>query len=830
MRTSKLFFSVCAVAIAVHCNAAEAQVAKASAAPSDNPARVEADEPTGSIQDIVVTAQKRSESVQKTPLAVSAFNSEALEQKQISGVAQLQFNVPSLVFAQLTGYSQLSLRGIGSDLTVTAGEPTVATFQDGVYLGQLFAQSVPSFDLERIEVLRGPQGTLYGRNSTGGTINYITKAPSQKFGANLALGYGSYNKVVVEGGLTGPLIQDVLAARITGKYEDRDGYRTNLFDGKKYDANRQYSVQGSLLFEPTSNLSLTLRGDLTRQTSSPVQQIISVLPSAAGISPSTPTGIFSLPGPVLAGLGPLFSAADLATIGNGSVANLYNLAQPSIATPDPSTSLNFANDFLPHSVVNLKGVSGTFVWGTDALTIKSITAYRYSDLSVQVDNDGTSAPIIYENPITQSSKQFTQEFNISGKAMDSRLDWLVGAYYFHDRGVLKADIFVPSLGDLIVASGSFGNQSAPVPLFTLSQPFIPNLLQLGSDPVLGTTLVTGTTQSIAFLGFGADQKSVSSAVFGQTTFSATDQLHLTVGLRYTKDTKEVFRQLHSNFVPTAALCDVSAKKSWDAFTGTAGLDYQFGNETMAYAKVSRGYKAGGFNPGECNGSFNPETIWAYEGGLKSTFADGQARVNLAGFYYNFNDIQFTTYIGNASTIRNAAKAKLYGLEAEYTIRPRALGGLQLDGSGSYIHSAYGSQLLQDPLGLATLDIKGNQLIRAPKWKLNLGAQYRAEIGGLGAVTLRGETSYTSTVFHDVFNGKAPSQSGTIQPSFWVSNARLIWQPEGDQFEVQAFIENIENNLYAYSRVSSATASTITGQFSPPRTFGIRVSMKLGSAQ
>jgi iron complex outermembrane recepter protein len=816
MSRSKLLASVCAIAFLGQVGSALAQAAAA-------------DESNG-LEEIIVTAQKRSESLQSTPLAVSAFTSEALEQKQISGVAQLQFNVPSLVFAQLTGYSQLSLRGIGSDLTVTAGEPTVATFQDGVYLGQLFAQSVPSFDLERIEVLRGPQGTLYGRNSTGGTINYITKAPSHNFGANFAVGYGSYNKVVVEGGVTGPIIKDTLSARISAKYEDRDGYRTNLFDGKKYDANRQYSVQGALLFEPTSDFSVTLRGDLTRQTSTPVQQLISVLPSAAGISPGTPVGIFSLPGPVLATLGPLFSAADLARIGNGTVAGLYGLSRPGVGGPDPSNSLSFANDFPGRTVVNLKGVSGTLVWGSDALTVKSITAYRYSDLSVRTDNDGTSAPILYEDPINQSSKQFTQEINISGKALDNRLDWLVGGYYFHDRGVLKADLFVPSLGELIVASGSFTNQSAPVPVFNLSQPFIPNLLQIISDPVLGRTLVSGTTQTIGFLGFGADQTSKSAALFGQTTFSITDKLHFTAGLRYTKDTKEVFRQLHSNFVPAAALCDVRSKKSWDAVTGTAGLDYKISDQTLAYAKVSRGYKAGGFNPGECSNSFNPETIWAYEGGLKSTFADGQARVNLAGFYYTFNNIQFTTYIGNASTIRNAANAKLYGLEAEYTIRPRALEGFQLDGSGSYIHSAYGSQLLQDPLGLATLDIKDNQLIRAPKWKLNLGAQFGTDIGTLGAFTLRGETSYTSTVYHDVFNGKAPSQAGTIQPSFWISNARLIWQPAGGQFEAQAFVENIGNSLYAYSRVGSATASAITGQFSPPRTYGIRVSMKLGSAK
>ena len=783
----------------------------------------------GTIGEIVVTAQKRSESLQRTPVAVSAFNSDTLEARQISGVEQLQFNVPSLVFAELVGFSQLSLRGIGSDLTTTAGEPTVATFQDGVYVGQLFSQSVPSFDLERVEVLRGPQGTLYGRNSTGGAINYITRAPSYEAGGNLAVQYGSYDRALIEGGATGTIVPDLVAGRVTVKYDRRDGYRRNLFDGRDYDDNDQISAQAALLIEPSASLKATLRGDITRQKSSPVQQFVAGLPVASQVSPQTPVGIFSLPGPVLAAIPGLFSPADIARLGNGSVADLFGLARPGAAGPDPTESLDFQNDFAPRTRVDLRGTSATLDWNLGGAALKSITAYRYSKLRTSSDSDGTSAAIIYIDPILQTSKQFTQEFNLSGEGLDDRLDWLVGAFYLHDRSNVRSDIFVPSLGDLIVASGSF-TSATPPPVFNLSQPFIPNLLQVIADPVFGRTLVGGIIPATAFLGFGTKQDSESIAGFGQATVAATDRLRLTAGLRYTHDTKEVSRTIHSNFIPAAALCDTESKRSWGAVTGTAGIDYDVAPRTLGYAKVSRGYKAGGFNPGECTGSFDPETIWAYEGGLKTTFAQGQVRVNTAAFYYDFQNIQFTTYNGNASTIKNAANAKLYGLEVESTIAPEALRGLTLDGSASYIHSRYGSQLLQDPLALATLDIGGNQLIRAPKWKVNLGAQYELQTASLGDFTLRGEGSYTSKVYHDVFNGEAPSQGATVEPGFWIANARLIWEPADTRFQAQLFVENIGNQLYAFSRAASATAAVIAGQFSAPRTFGVRLAMKLGSAK
>ncbi|KCZ97616.1 TonB-dependent receptor [Hyphomonas polymorpha PS728] len=778
---------------------------------------------------IVVTAQKKEEVLQSAPLAVSAFDTESLELKQIEGPQQLQFSVPSLVFAQLTGYTQLSLRGIGSDLTVTAGEPTVASFQDGVYVGQLFTQAVPSFDLERIEVLRGPQGTLYGRNSTGGAINYITRLPEYDFGSNLAVTAGNYGRLVAEGGITGALVDDRVAGRLTVKHERRDGYRHNLFDGRDYDGNDLFSAQGSLLFDLTPDLRVILRADKTRQSVSSVQQFVDSLPLASGVTPQTPLGIFSLPAPVLAGIPGLLSPGDLALLGNGSIADYYGLTPPGQSGGDPRKSLDIWNDFPPKQVFDVKGLSGTVEYDIGNATLRSITAYRESEADIRYDGDGSSAALLNANPIFQSSKQFTQELTLSGEALSGKLDYVLGAFYFDDEAILKADLFLPAIGDQVALAGSLTNPSAP-PAFDLSRPLIPNLLQLIADPVLGTTLYRPGVSPIGTLSFGADQKTKSAAIYLNGTYRLSDRLRASAGVRYTEDEKKAFRQLHSNFVPAAALCETNTSKSWGEVTGTGGLDYDLSSDTMVYGKVSRGYKAGGFNPAECTATFDPEFLWSYEAGFKSVFANNQALFNAAAFYYDFSDIQFTTYVNNSSSIRNAAAATLYGVEVEYVLRPDAFEGLQLDGSGSWIHSEYDDQWLADPTESAILNIGGNSLIRAPEWKLNFGAQYQADLDRLGELLFRGEASYTSEVFHDVFNGKAPGQAGTIQDGYWVSNARVVWRPADDRFEAQLFVENITDEIYAHSLVASSTTAAVVGQFSAPRTYGVRLSMKLGSAR
>lgn len=784
----------------------------------------------GNPDEIIVTAQKRSESLQDTPLAISAFTSETLERSQISGVDQLQFTVPNFTVARLSGYSQLSMRGIGSDLTVTAGEPTVATFVDGVYQGALFAQSLPSFDLERIEVLRGPQGTLYGRNTTGGAINYIMKPPEEAFGANLTAIAGDYGRYVVEAGLTGSLVEDRVSGRASVRYETRDGYRHNLADGKDYDDLDQINARGALLFTPSEKFDFLLAADVTSQESSAPRVFLSNVPAASGITPQSPLSVFSVPSNFLpAGL---FSPADLTTLNGQSVGAFFGLSPAGQVGPDPSSSLDFANDFAPGITTDVWGVSGTATWRGDNASLKSITAWRSSELDLLLDEDGSSAAIL-EEKIVQTNDQFTQEFNLSGTAFGDKLDWLVGAFYFNEDATLTANFNLPALTNVIVLNASL-TSATPPPVFNLSQPLFSSILQVTADPVIGRNLFAGQIPTVAFLGFGVDQKSTSIAGFGQATYALSDKLNVTGGLRYTYDQKEATRSLHANLTlggPTTGFCDRAREETnWEAVTGTAGVDYSATGDVLLYARASRGYKAGGFNPGECSGSFDPETLWAYEAGAKTVFADGQVTANFATFLYNFQDIQFTRYIANASTIENASGAELYGAELEFGIRPRALEGLTLDGSASYLHSAYDNTLFQDPLNLATLDIGGNQLIRAPELKFNLGAQYAFETQTAGTFTLRGETSYSGEYFHDVFNGKAPGQSATKEPDYTISNVRLTWDAPNPGLQVQAFVENIEDTLFAYNRVSSSTAGVIQGTFSAPRTYGVRVTTKFGSAR
>ncbi len=375
----------------------------------------------------------------------------------------------------------------------------------------------------------------------------------------------------------------------------------------------------------------------------------------------------------------------------------------------------------------------------------------------------------------------------------------------------------------------------------------------GPDWTGGTVAANVTDPSTAFLGFATTQKSQSVAGFTQLTYKLTDALRVTGGLRYTVDDKSVVRTLHSNLIetfinfgaltPTAPdgtprLCDKQKlSKTWSALTGTADVDYDAAPGTMVYAKYSRGYKAGGFNPGECGKPFDPEHLTSYEAGVKSIFWDGQILTNAALYYYDYTNIQFTLFVPNQSFIRNAGSATAWGAELEYQLDPSSAPGLQFDGSLSYEHSAYGAGSFSDPaLVVPTppgISIKGNELIRAPKVKLNLAGQYAFQVKDLGSLLFRFEGSYTDTIYNDIFNGKAPFEGTFTQPSYWIVNARLIWTPEDSPYEVQLFADNLSNTYYATNRVGFNTPTsldTVAGQFGPPRTFGIRVSAKFGGSE
>jgi len=827
---------------------------------------------TTQLGEVIVTAQKRAENLQETPVAVTALTGSKVDQANIAQPGQLQLYVPSMTVGQGDGYSLVYLRGVGNDVITTAAEASVATYLDGVYTAYLTTESIPQYDLARIEVLRGPQGTLYGRNTTGGVINYITRNPSFEPGATIAVTGGDYGAAQVDASLTGPLSGDKVAGRLSLHYGEHGGYRENIALKTSDYADENASGRLALLIRPTADVAVTLRADAARDRSTDAFGLIQSTGLDGLTSPAAPLGVFSLPAATLGAIGGLLSPADLAKIKGGSIASFYHLTQPGPPPPDPFETLQVSNGAPTALKAEAAGASATVEWNGPAATVKSITAYRYARLLFDNDSGGIGSPSVDFAPLYQTDRQWTQEVDVSGKAFDGRLDWLAGGFYFHDDAVFATTVWLPSFGDFANALANLTNPAGSPFAFNLGPPALvnftsfvaPNLLSTvvakGSDFVGGAPLTPfSSIPTTAFLGFKANQESQSVAAFLQATYHLTDALRLTGGFRYTADRKSVVRSLHSNLIyaltggnPGPSLCDrAAASRSWTAPTGVVGVEYDAAPHVLTYAKVSWGYKAGGMNPSECSHIFDPEHLTAYEGGVKSLMFDSQLLANLAVYHYDYTDIQFTTYVANASAILNAGSATATGVELEYALQPKTAPGFQLDGLVSFEDSHYGPGCFNDAANLAGVippgpdgnppktcpagvagyaQIKGNELLRAPRWKVNVGVQHQAPFAG-GDLLGRFEAAWTDTIHDDIFNGKAANISGTTQPGYWILNARLVWTSADGRYAAELFGQNLADARYALNRVAfntPATVDSVSAQYGPPRTFGGRVVVKFGA--
>jgi len=882
---------------------AYAQVAPASGAPATDAKAPVATTPM--LGDIVVTAQKRAENIQETPIAITALTSDRIAQSGLDRPERLSFTVPSMTNAESSGFSFLTLRGVGNN-TAGLSEATVATYQDGVYTGMQITQKIPTFDLQRIEVLRGPQGTLYGRNTTGGVVNYITKDPSFEFGAVGDVSYGNYDAVETNVGLTGPIVDDKIAAKVSFHFRDHDGYYPNVTTGLRDYGEHSIGGRIAVLIRPAHNFTLTLRGDMTYNRTTP--SYVSVgRTSLDGLTDAAhPLGIFSQPASFFTANPGLLSPSDIAKLNGGSIASYYGLLQPGAPAPDPLVTGKSANWIPNYYKTKASGASVTANWDLGDVNVKSISAYRYGSLFLVNDVTGLPTPLTTTPmPLSLQEKQYTQEFNISGKSFDNKLDWLVGAFFYHDDGHYAGQYYLQALGQLLQASGQLANPPGSPYAFNLNPTSLTPLNNLpgvyqsiwqtapASAPgypgdTAGSRVIGGQTiPSTPFQGFLQTQKSDSYAAFFQATYHVTDRLRLTGGFRYTIDRKVTDRTIHSNllwdltangiyqavqagFLPpeayntdaiaaAAGLCSTHSKKTWRAPTGTIGVDYDAAEHVLTYAKVSWGYKAGGMNNSECTNIYNPEYLTDYEGGVKAVLADGQILANLAVYYYDYSNIQFLTFSNVSTLIKNAGSATAFGAELEYAIRPRFAPGWQLDGSISYQDSKYGEGCFGDasnsnnagflstpmqacpatvvnpktgqvvPIGVSA-NIKGNQMIRAPRWKFNAGLQYASDIGDFGNMIARVDAAWTDKFYNDIWNGKAAGYGPMTQASYWMLSAMVGWTSPDKRFGVEAFGDNLTNSRYTVDRQPvnlPPTMMNVAGLLGSPRTYGIRLKAKFG---
>jgi iron complex outermembrane receptor protein len=752
------------------------------------------------IEEIVVTAQKRESNLQETPIAITAMTQEQISLNRIENFDDIALHTPSMSYTELQGFSQIAIRGVGTDLTNLANETAVAMYEDGVYRGATFAQTVPQFDMERIEVLRGPQGTLYGRNATGGAVNIITRLPSFDPEFNVSMTGGNYDHIRGEVGASGPLTDNV-AGRMSFVYDSHSGWNDNhtLNDSEGDDTLK--GGHASLLFNLSDTAELVLRGNYTRDHGSTgVFLIREISPTPAFISPENLAGFLAFPNPAF---------------GGQSYVQHYGLTIPQAnhVLVNPNDHDSFTEQPTKNNIKQY-GYSATLTEQFGDVTAKLILGREDAKWVRYMDTDGTDAAMLIQDG-QQSNRQNTAELNISGTYWGGRATWMIGGFYFQEDGNAHFYYDLPALQqtfESLFGIALAGNNPTAPPLPS------------GSLAFFGTRLKTGLPDPAPFLDFRGNQDSKSYAGFGQTVIDVIDNLHLTLGLRYTDDTKDMHRELSNNL--GGAPCDQRINQNWNETTGQGILSYDFSKDLMAYVSASKGFKAGGFNVAECAGAFDPETIWAYEAGVKAQLFERRLQLNAATFIYNYDDIQVNRFINNASSITNAAKANIYGAELEFVALVGT--GFEFDGGVTYLNTEYsGNSSFSNPiLGGPPISVDGNDMMRSPEWKTYLGAQYQWPTN-IGSFTIRGDMTYSDSFYFDVFEASLPNQSAMEQDSYSIYNARIQWDSNDGKYSSQLFCQNIGDKLYAYSSQAVGTTGSIDSQYSPPRTFGLRVSMKMG---
>jgi iron complex outermembrane receptor protein len=704
------------------------------------------------IQDIVVTARRQSESLQKTPISITALDSRAIERINIQAVDKLGQVAPNLVISQQSSSlsaASINIRGIGQTDPSLGLDTAVGIYLDGVYVARSAGSIFDLVDIERIEVLRGPQGTLFGRNTTGGAIQIVSKKPSDVFGATLRGGYGTRNNWFGRGRVdTGELGDSGISTAFSYYHRQRDGYFDNFLTPRSKDPGSlnvdAFTVALSGDFGP---LQVDYGFDYDDRTGAPgFFQTVALSPDAQTYYSRSPS----------------LGGAPLQFVGADTRLN-SGLQQPG----------GPGNTYTSHT--RSQGHTLTLAYeASDAITIKSITGYRklllenVLGLSGQGDLKGlvldfTSPTLTSVQSVTpyngynspQKQKQFSEELQLLGKAGD--FSYVLGAYYFREK--VSED----------------NNQNLTLVLSPFALPFLgfPTAVQ---DALVG--------QGIDLIGFNLSpiarysQVSKSYAAFGQVSWkpqSLDERFELTGGIRYTEDRKSIFLQNLSNGVSSVVGPPRgSVKYTNTSFLGSAS--YQLSPDALVYAKLSTGYKSGGFNPrADRLNSFAPEKLVSYEAGAKLDLFNRRLRINGAAFLSKYDDLQvpqFAAGSGGASTLLvNAGKAEFKGVELEVTALPAR--GLTLSASMGYTDPKYKSFLFLNPNTNTVSDIASTaRFPNVAKFNSNLAVDYVFEPMAIGTLSARVSYAYRSHVYFYPNDAVNPFQQQVDSPATNTVDARI----------------------------------------------------------
>jgi iron complex outermembrane receptor protein len=745
--------------------------------------------------DIVVTAQFRGQRVQDTPIAITAVGEAMIQEKGLTRITDITNSAPNVVMKPSGSVygpaATLFIRGVGQMDSSFATDPGVGLYVDDVYRGITFGSLLDLLDLERVEILRGPQGTLAGKNSIGGAVKLFTKVPSGDGTGYVEATTGSYRRLDVKAAADFAIVPDKLFARISGVTRHRDGYLKRLDynctfpsgtkaptstatdgdcvaggeGGQNYTAGRL-----ALRWIASDRVEVNLSASRLVDDSEPSATKLISLGSAPATTPGFPDRSVFITPPT--------------SYTNYSSYQIQSFTDPAAYTGLPGAGTHPAMTFPVNNRIRAWDTAATIdVELSDALSLKSITAYQYTDGRYSTDSDVTPFGIS-GGVFRQKYRQFTQELRLNG-SIAKALDWTLGAYYFNGKGYLSGTNFV--------------------------SPGLPNETVNGVDDYIPT---------------------VSKSVFAHAVWHVTDRLNLTGGIRYTDDEKSYSFRRTNIYLPGMPTYTTAAKI--DGLTSTfkgsrwdyrINADYKLTDNILAYAQFSTGYRGGGINPRpfviEQAMPFGPETLNAYEIGLKSDLFDRALRLNLSAFINDYKDMIFSNTaptIVNGVVISaangtpvNAGDGRFKGLELEASLRP--LAGLTIDANVSFLDF----QLRR--IGAAGATITGITLNNiAPyvtKWKAGGGIQYRADLGGIGSLSPRLDVAYQSSFYTNIDNNPA-----SLTPAYTVFNGRLAWQSENRELEVALAVTNLFDKFYYQNKFRGPGISVVTGQPAPPREWSV----------
>jgi len=677
------------------------------------------DNQNASVEEIVVTAQRRSERLQNVPVAVNAITSAGLEARGLDSAVALSAAVPGLTFATQGLAGAPFLRGVGSGSGNPTDEPSVATYIDGVYIGAPFTNVFGFNNIERVEVLKGPQGTLFGRNATGGVIHVITRDPSPDTSAEASLGYANYQTVSGSAYLNAGLAEGV-AVNFAGQFQDQGkGYGRSLTLGTETYKQDELSLRAKLLLEPTERTRVILSGDYGKINS-------------AGLNYQLPRGVAGIDG-------------------NADYPGRYNTR----------------NDY-PNAIrVRQRGVSLRIEQDLDFAKLISISAYRKAKGFYGVDADATpvsgTAAAEY-----QDQKSVSQELHLVSPDA-SPITWLVGAFYYRSSAAY--------------------------------------------DPLV---LLGAAAGGLDYLNIYGRQKTRSGSIFAQATGEILADTKLTAGLRYTTEKQHLISSIDSN-IGIIAPRDVDSQSIKRA-TWRLALDHRFTPDIMAYASYNRGIKSGGFDPLSF-GSFKPETLDAYEVGVKSELFGRRLRLNASAFWYDYKNIQVQVVTQGFSTTLNAAGARIRGMDVDFEAVP--VNNLTLSGGFAYTDGEYTNysdaiSFAASPGPAVIFDARGRDTVRTPKWTGSFNADYRIP-SSIGDFTIAGSLTYSGS-----FAWAADNR--LKQDVYALLNGSIRWQHPDEHFNIRLWVRNLTDKHYLAQGVSSGNGDIIVQ--ATPRTYGITVGAKL----